>query len=352
MLNAALIGFGGIAQAHKNGYATLEKLGKVRLVAVCDIRKEAFEKTVEINLKTENKDSVCSFHCYTDVEEMLAKEQIDFVDICAPSYLHREIAVKMLERGYHVLCEKPMALNSEDCDAMLEAEQKSGKHFMVAQVLRFFPEYEYLKKCIVEHTYGKPLAAFFNRVSAPATWGWENWFMDYKKAGGCITDLHVHDIDIARYLFGEPEAVSCRAVDTNSKYDIVQTTLHYKDVLVTAHGAWASKKTKFSADYRVDFENATVVLEGGKVTVYPNDETAPFSPELHGWDGYTDEIDYFCDVVSGKIKNTRNPASSAAKTIRLIEAMKKSADSQGEFVEICCLYNVIGNELAREEIVK
>ena len=334
MLNAALVGFGGIAQAHKNGYATLEKLGKVRLVAACDIRKEAFEKTVEINLKTENQEAASSFRCYTDLEEMLEKERIDFVDVCVPSYLHREITVKLLERGYHVLCEKPMALNSEDCDAMLEAEKKTGKHFMIAQVLRFFPEYEYLKKSIEENTYGKPLAAYFSRISAPATWGWENWFMDYNKAGGCITDLHIHDIDIARYLFGEPETVSCRAVDTNSKYDIVQTTLHYHDTLVTAHGAWASKKTKFSAGYRVDFENATVVLEKGKVTVYPNDDREVFVPELTGWDGYTDEIAFFCDVVSGKVENTRNPASSAAKTIRLIEAMKESADSYGKTISV------------------
>lgn len=335
MLKVALIGFGGIAQAHKNGYATMEKLGKARLVAVCDIRKDAFERTVAINLKTENKSTGMAFQCYTDLEEMLRNEQIDLIDICVPSYLHREISVKMLERGYNVLCEKPMALNSEDCTAMLEAEKKSGKHFMIAQVLRFFPEYEYLKSCITDGRFGKPLAAFFDRLSAPATWGWENWFMDYNKAGGCITDLHVHDIDIARYLFGEPKSVSCRAVDTNSKFDIVQTTLGYDDVIVTAHGAWASHKTRFSAGYRVDFEQATVVLENGKVTVYPNDDRDVFTPELTGWDGYTDEIDFFCDVVSGKIENTRNPAHSAAKTIRLIEAMKESADSQGRFVEIC-----------------
>lgn len=210
-----------------------------------------------------------AYQCYTDLEEILRNEQIDLIDICVPSYLHREISVKMLERGYNVLCEKPMALNSEDCTAMLEAEKKSGKHFMIAQVLRFFPEYEYLKSCITDGRFGKPLVAFFDRLSAPATWGWENWFMDYNKAGGCITDLHVHDIDIARYLFGEPKSVSCRAVDTNSKFDIVQTTLGYDDVIVTVHGAWASHKTRFSAGYRVDFEQATVVLENGKEQFIP-----------------------------------------------------------------------------------
>lgn len=329
MLNAAILGFGGIARAHKGGYEILEKEGKVRLVAVCDIRADAFEQEIEINLKSESTKVSNTYHCYTDLEKMLEQEQIDFIDICVPSYLHREYSVKLMEKGYNVLCEKPMALNSNDCGAMLDAEKKSGKHFMIAQVLRFFNEYEFLKNCIENRTFGKPLAAFFNRISNPPTWGWDNWFMDYNKSGGCITDLHIHDVDIVRYLFGEPNAISCRAMDTCTKYDLVQTVFQYDDVIVTAHGSWASKKTKFFAGYRVDFEKASVVYESGKVTVYPNDETHSYSPELGNWNGYTNEIAYFCDVVNETIENKRNPASSAAKTIRLIEVMKQSADELG-----------------------
>jgi predicted dehydrogenase len=332
MLNAAILGFGGIARSHKKGYSILEKEGKAKLVAVCDIRPEAFEQKIEINMKSENAEAVNTFNCYTDLEEMLEKEQIDFIDICLPSFLHREYSVKLMEKGYNVLCEKPMALNSEDCEAMLAAEKKSGKHFMIAQVLRFFNEYEYLRTCIENNTFGKPLSAFFNRVSNPPIWGWENWFMDYGKAGGCITDLHIHDVDIVRYLFGEPKSVSCHAADACTKYDIVQTVFQYDDVLVTAHGAWATKQTQFSASYRVDFEKASVVYENGTVTVYPDDDTVPFTPDLAGWNGYTNEIAFFCDVVSGKTENKRNPASSAAKTIRLIETMKQSADGRGEII--------------------
>lgn len=330
MLNAALIGFGGIARAHENGYRILEKEGKVRLVAACDIRKEAFDGTAEINLKTDKTDAVRTFRCYTELDRMLAEETIDFVDICVPSYLHKEVVVRLLDRGYPVLCEKPMALNSGDCAEMLAAEKRSGKPLMIAQVLRFFPEYEYLRSCVTDCRFGRPLAASFGRFSTPATWGWENWFMDYGKSGGCITDLHVHDIDMARYLFGEPQSVSCRAVNTNCRYDIVQTVLNYDGLLVTAQGAWSSKQMKFSSAYRVDFEKASVVFEDGKVTVYPDDDTAPYSPKLEGWDGYTNEIAFFSDVVSGKVVNEKNPAASAAQTIRVIEAMKASADALGQ----------------------
>ena len=328
MLKAALIGFGGIAQAHKNGYIQLEKDGKVKLVAACDVRKEAFEKVTEINLKSDTTQKA-DIRCYTDLEEMLAKETVDFVDICVPSYLHKELAVKMLNRGYNVLCEKPMALNSADCEEMLQAEKKSGKHFMIAQCLRFFPEYEFLKECIDDKRFGKVLGAFFNRNSSQPLWGFENWYLDYNRCGGAITDIHIHDIDMVRYLFGEPDAVSCRATDCKTRYDIVQTALFYGGTPITANGCWTAGKIKFAASYKVDFEKASILYEGGKVTVYPEEGDA-FQPELTGHDGYTGEIAYFCDVIEGKTKNEKNPASSAANTIKLIEAMKSSADEGGK----------------------
>ncbi len=330
MLKAAIIGFGGIAKSHKKGYDKLEKEGKVKLVAVCDIRQEAFTSSVATNIDSAAVQAG-AYNCYTDIEQMLAKEKIDFLDICVPSFLHSEIAVNMLERGYNVLCEKPMALSGEDCEKMLEAEKSSGKHFMIAQCLRFFKEYVYLKECIDDGRYGKVLGAFFERNSAQPTWGWENWFMDYERCGGAIMDIHIHDIDIVRYLFGEPEAVSCRAKDCKTRYDIVQTALYYGDVPVTANGCWTAGKIRFSASYKVDFEKATVICEGGVVTVYPEEGEA-FTPQLSGHDGYTEEISYFCDIVDGKIQNARNPASSAAKSVKLIEAMKQSSDKHGEKV--------------------
>lgn len=226
-----------------------------------------------------------------------------------------------------------MALNSTDCEVMLEAERKSGKHFMIAQCLRFFPEYQYLKNCIDDGRFGKVLGAFFNRNSAQPLWGYQNWYTDYERCGGAVMDIHIHDIDMVRYLFGDPDAVSCRASDCATKYDIVQTSLYYGNTPIAANGCWTAGRINFSASYKVDFEDASVIYENGEVTVYTNDpETKPYKPELSVYDGYTEEISYFCDVVEGKIQNTRNPAESAAKTIRLIEAMKQSADMGGKTV--------------------
>ena len=128
MIRAAMIGFGGIAQSHKSSYLSLEKRGiPVKLVAICDIDPEAFKRRITINIETGEAGLGGDFRTYTDLEEMLANEQIDLIDICLPTPLHSEYAIKMLERGYHVQCEKPMALNYADCKRMLAAAEKSGK---------------------------------------------------------------------------------------------------------------------------------------------------------------------------------------------------------------------------------
>lgn len=335
MLKAALIGYGGISKAHEKGYVKLEAEGKVKLVAACDVCKEAFESRSKINIDIGSVE-VGKFNRYTDLEEMLANEELDFVDICVPSYLHKELTIKLLKRGYNVLCEKPMALNGEDCNEMLEAEKASGKHLMIAQVLRFSPEYECLKACIDDGKYGKVLGAYFERISAQPTWGFERWFEDYDRSGGATTDMHIHDIDMARYLFGEPDAVSCRASDCKTRYDIVHTNLFYGDTPVLATSSWSAGRLKFSSAYRVDFEKATIVFgKGMGVTIYTDEDGKdPITVELKGHDGYTGEISFFCDVVEGKVVNTKNPASSAATTVRLIDAMKRSADMGGEIVRL------------------
>ena len=146
--------------------------------------------------------------------------------------------------------------------------------------------------------------------------------------------MHVHDIDIIRCIFGEPEKVSCRTENGPSKDDIVHTVLYYGDTPVSAVGDWSLEQMPFSATYRVGFEKATLVYEAGKLTVYPKSKEEPFSPELEGKDGYTEEISYFCDVVSGKTENMRNPATSASKTIALIETMKKSSQKGGRILKL------------------
>ena len=209
MIKAALIGFGGIVKgAHLPGYKTLEAMGKVKLVAACDIRPEAFTEGVQLNIGGGSNDGFADLHTYTDLEEMLQKEDIDLIDICLPTYLHKQYAVDMLNRGYWVLSEKPMALSFADCEEMVAA---ANGRLMIGQCLRFSPQYLYAKDVIESGIYGKVTGATFRRLSGAPLWGWDNWFMDPSRSGGVIFDLHIHDLDIIRVLFGDPKTVSCVA---------------------------------------------------------------------------------------------------------------------------------------------
>ena len=334
MLRAALIGFGGIAKSHRKAFANLEKQGIATLVCAHDVKSEAFNKKISINIDSEAVEFVEHINFYTDLDEMFTKEQFDFVDICVPSFLHSKITCDVLRCGYHVMCEKPMALYFEDCLEMIRASEEMGKELMIGQCLRFYPAFDYIKEVIDDGRFGKVTGAYFSRISEPPVWGWENWFMDPKRSGGCITDLHIHDVDIIRYLFGEPKAVSCRASTSICVHDTVHTAFFYDDnAPITAVGDWSLKGVPFRADCRIDFESATITFDKKALTVYPKNEDEPQIIPLRNIGGYQGELEYFCRLINGEIKNAKNPAISAATTISLVEHMRKSADNGGVVID-------------------
>ena len=335
-VKVALIGFGGIARAHNAGYRILaNENAPVKLVAVCDVNPKQFESQLSINIATENKGLPADIHTYTDVDELIANEEFDMADICLPSYLHKEYAIKLMEAGKHVLSEKPMALCAEDCDAMIEASKRTGRKLMIGQCLRFNAAYLFLKDCVDSKKFGEVRHVFMQRRSAQPRWGFEHWFEDDTKSGGCVLDMHIHDIDMARFLFGEPEAVSMYSVDGDTRWQVENTRLYYPGKLVSIDGSWGEAATvKFAAGYRVRFDDASVILEGGKVTVYP-EKGEVYSPELPKTDHMAEEIRMFAGtILDDSIVNTANPPESARETVKLVEKLRESAARNGEIVKL------------------
>ena len=331
MLKVAIIGFGGIAKAvHVGAYTQLAEQGKVKLVAVCDIREDAFVQQQEINIGGSSSLLDETVHCYNDWREMLDKEEIDLVDVCLPTFLHAPVTIEALKSGHHVLCEKPMSLSYDECLQMIDAAKAAGKQLMIGQCLRFGNKYRYLKKIVDEGTFGKVKAAYFHRLSAPPVWGWNNWFMKYELSHGCIQDMHIHDIDIARCIFGEPADVSCITTDVYCGKDSARSTLRYDGFSVLAVGDWSLEGMPFSADYLVSFENATVEYKYDVIMVYPRGGEA-YKPPVESDNFYYNEIDYFTDFIENGGENKLNPPESAAKSIKLIETLIKSSDNGGDF---------------------
>lgn len=336
MIKVGLIGFGFMGRMHFDQYTRLMKEGEqVQLVAICDLRIEELKNGAAIGNIATNQDTydLSSFNLYTSIEDMLANEELDMVDITLPTTAHADLACEILERGLHVLCEKPMSRSAADSWRMVETAKRSGKQLMIAQCLRFWPAYELLKSCIEDGRYGKPLGGYFFRGSGlPAP-----WYLDGSQSGGVLMDMHIHDTDMVNWLFGVPQKVSTigRNVIPGSAYDIVSTHYVYEDGLVlNAQADWTLRGDfGFAMTYRVNFEGGNLIFENGQVTVNPNEGTG-FVAELSEDMGYYFEIRAFLNAVATNTPTTVCTPESAARTIDIIEAEQKSAEAGGSFVTL------------------
>lgn len=339
MLKVGLIGIGFIGRAHLDQYLRLEKENyPIRVTAICDTDPKKFEGVfTDGNIGVGNTDyDFSNYKLYSDLNEMLESEEFDYVDIALPTFLHDSVAMQVLEKGFNVLCEKPMALDSKRCEAMLKVARSSGKHLMIGQCLRFWPAYEYLKDCVDQHTWGAVKSARFYRGSGAPIWSYQNWLLDESRSGGALVDFHVHDADMIRWLFGNPQSVSAlgRNVFPGSGYDIISAQYVYQDSkIVSAEADWSLPPSfGFEMSYRIGFDEGAVIFTGGVVTVYPKDGPS-FTPELSADTGFYREIIYLADC----LMNGREPSVSLGgdviDSIRLVETEKSSADNGGRWIE-------------------
>ena len=146
---------------------------------------------------------------YDTAEELLANPEIDAVSICAANYAHAELSIQALNAGKHVLCEKPMAVTIEDCEAMLAAAEKAGKRLMIGQNRRLAKAHLCAKELLEQGEIGK-VVSFRSSFGhgGPETWsispGKDTWFFDKKRAAmGAMADLGIHKTDLLRFLLGQ-----------------------------------------------------------------------------------------------------------------------------------------------------
>ena len=245
-------------------------------------------------------------------------------------YLHPDVAVKALVRGVNVLCEKPMAIDANACDRMIAAERKSKARLMVAQCVRYWPEYAVLKGFIESGRYGNVVAADFTRFSPLPAWSRKGdaWFLDESKSGGVALDLHLHDTDEIHYLFGRPESVFSKSHVNNGGWtDFISTVYSYPDKVVTSSSGWAMTTSfVWESGFRVVFEKAVVVLNTHSTpafVVYP-EKGRPFTPKVPKLSGYEKEIREFVSWMSlGNAEPVT--AKSARDSVAIVDAERKSA---------------------------
>lgn len=292
MLKIGLVGVGGISGAH---IPVWEQMEDAELICLCDIRPERMENYKDTK------------HCYTDFDEMLANEKIDILDICLPTYLHADFAVKAMEKGINVITEKPISLKEEDVERVYSTAEKNNVKFMVAQVLRFWPEYLILKDIFDTQKYGKLLSGSMIRLGGYPRWSWDNWMMDEKRSGLTPYDLHIHDLDFMVYAFGIPK-VRHQYRSKQPDQDFISIDYDFGEFSIHSEASWFGARYPFTAEFRFQFENAVVANEHGSIKVYGREEgdVIDLTEVAEGDTGkinlpksnaYANEILYFADCV-------------------------------------------------------
>ncbi len=290
MLRVGLVGVGGISGAHIPAWDSAED---AELCALCDIRPEQMEKYPD------------KAH-YTDFEEMLAREKLDIVDICLPTYLHAEYAAKAMEHGLHVLCEKPVSLRREDVEQLYGLAAVHGVTFMIAQVVRFWPEYEAVRRLYESGEYGRLLSGSMSRLGRYPAWSWDDWMMDEVRSGLVPFDLHIHDLDFLVDAFGAPQKATAFRKKLPDQ-DYLQAVYEFDGFFVSAEASWYASPYPFRMSFLFQFEHAVAAYENSRLMIYPRGGEGFCASEeaqadtghisLPKSDGYTREIRYFTECV-------------------------------------------------------
>lgn len=199
-IRVGIIGTGGISHFHMHGY--LAQSDNCEVVAACDINEpklKAFGEQYGIT------------KLYTDYNEMLAKENLDAVSVTTWNSVHCPATVAALNAGANVLCEKPMAMNTQEALQMEEAAKKNGKVLQIGFVRRYGMDAHAAKDFIDSGAAGDIYFAnvsYLRRNGCPG-----GWFGDKRySGGGPLIDLGVHVMDLARYLAGRPKPVAAYGV--------------------------------------------------------------------------------------------------------------------------------------------
>lgn len=344
-----IIGTGNIGHVHIEGYL---KNPNVELYAFCDINKERVEEVGE-------KYNVA--RVYTDLDEMLALEELDAVSVCTWNNAHAACTIAALKAGKHVLCEKPMAMNADEAVSMKAAADESGKLLMIGFVRRFGNDCKVLKDFISSDLFGDlyySKATYLRRNGNPG-----GWFGDKSRSGGGpLIDLGVHVIDLVRFLMGNPKAVSVYGStfqklfdrrDLKDKKGYIAASKVEEDIcdvedLVSAHirfdnGAVLSVEASFSLNMKKD--EGKIELFGTKGGACINPEIEMYT-ELNGYmvdvnlnmptalsfDGlFENEINHFVDCIRDNVPCI-SPAEDGIEIMKILDGIYESARTGHEVI--------------------
>jgi UDP-N-acetylglucosamine 3-dehydrogenase len=276
-----------------------DQKGRIELAGFFDVSTEAAAKAV-----TEYGGKV-----FEVFEEFLSA--VDVVDVCTPTPYHKEPVLAAAAAGKHVICEKPLARHLSDAAEMVSACETNGVRLFVAQVVRFFGQFSRAKATLESGSIGRPGVIRTVRGGGPPDPNQRTWFTDFGMSGGVIMDVSIHDLDFARWCFGDVERVFARGLTFAGvePYDHALITLRFKNGAIGhIEGSWAYPPGRFRTRFEIACDEGLVEWDSTDpapltVTLKPADSGAsvaipqyhdPLAPED---DPYYLQLEHFVDCL-------------------------------------------------------
>ena len=246
-VRVGIIGCGGIANGKH--MPSLKKLPNVEMVAFCDIIVERAEKAKKDYGTPDAK-------VYEDYKQLLEDKTIDVVHVLTPNRCHSFITVDALDAGKHVMCEKPMAINSIEAQKMLDAAKRSGKKLTIGYQNRQRADAQFLKAEADKGTFGDIYYAKATAIRRRAVPTWGVFLNEYEQGGGPLIDIGTHALDLTLWTMNNYKPKYC-----------VGTTYHKLNNDTNTGNAWGDwDPAKFTVEdsafgFIVMENGATIVLE-------------------------------------------------------------------------------------------
>ena len=340
MLKVGIVGYGFMGRTHATCYQALDG---VEIAAVADLDPARRSLAAE----------AIGCAVFKDADAMLENARVDIVDVCSATGAHEGHILAALAQGKHVICEKPMSLTLESCDRIIVSAKSCGTTVMIAQVLRFWPEYLAVRKLVRSGELGAVQWVSARRLSSVPTWSQGNWLLDPAASGGAAFDMHIHDQDFIAELIGSPKKILALGTAGYSGGDSIQTLgwEHTGGAKSYAEASFAlPPRFPFNMSLLVACERGAIRFDSSRtpsLIMYPagGGEYAPEMPtppavsaakvtgNIEALAGYFNEISYFVDCV----KTGKSPEiitlEDARQAVRICLAVRESAAS-GKVVDL------------------
>jgi predicted dehydrogenase len=206
-----------------------------------------------------------SIDAVSSAEELFAREDIDLVHLATPPWTHRELTLKALAAGKHVLCEKPLATELADAREMLDAAEQSNRVLVVNLIMRYDPLNEAVARIVREKYLGEPIAASLTNLAGDWKLSPTHWFWNRSQSGGIFVEHSVHFFDLFAMFFGDASVLSAAQATRPGNDAIVDQVMSSSR---HANGVLATQYHGFHQPGEMDRQELRIICEKGDIRLF------------------------------------------------------------------------------------